>query len=153
DLTGANDTGVQFANQGLRTTVLFSDTTLKQTHVKDDVVVLNSDSRALEPKEAYQIVYQQASRLQEFGIKNIFKKIDSTMRGNIGYEADAVMDVFNYTTAFVVPAFPSSKRVTVNGRHYVDQVPLAETEFAHDPATPVKESYIPDLLRKQTERK
>src|SRR5699024_4603892 len=32
-------------------------------------------------------------------------------------------------------------------------VPLAETEFANDPASPVKESYLPDLLQKQSKRK
>lgn len=153
DLTGANDTGVQFAKQGLNTTVLFSDTKLKEAHVQDDVIVLNSDSRALEAEEAYRIVHEQASRLQDLHIEDIFKKIDSTMRGNIGAEIDAVMDVFNYKISFVVPAFPNSKRTTINGNHYIDEVPLAETEFANDPASPVKESYLPDLLQKQSKRK
>jgi uncharacterized protein YgbK (DUF1537 family) len=74
------------------------------------------------------------------------------MRGNIGPEIDAVMDVFNYKTAFVVPAFPKSNRITVNGNHYVNGVLLEETEIALDPACPVKESYLPKLVQEQSKR-
>ncbi|AZU60518.1 four-carbon acid sugar kinase family protein [Neobacillus mesonae] len=153
DLTGANDTGVQFAKQGLKTTVLFSDTQLQQSHLSEDVIVLNSDSRALIAEKAYEAVFQMAAQLNQLGVSNVFKKVDSTMRGNIGPEIDAVMDVFQIKTSFVVPAFPKSKRVTLNGSHYVNGVLLAETEMANDPACPVKESYLPKLLEKQSKRK
>lgn len=152
DLTGANDTGVQFAKQGLNTTVLFSDTQLQPTHLSEDVIVLNSDSRALSSKEAYDIVSNLATQLNNLEVSKVFKKIDSTMRGNIGPEIDAVMDVFNYKTSFVVPAFPKSNRVTRNGNHYVNGVLLGETEIANDPACPVKESYLPKLLQEQSKR-
>jgi D-threonate/D-erythronate kinase len=152
DLTGANDTGVQFAKKGLNTTVLFAHTQLQPSHFNEDVIVLNSDSRALGANQAYEAVYQLSRELETLGAVNIFKKIDSTMRGNIGPEIDAVMDVFNYKTSFVVPAFPKSNRTTVQGKHYVNGVLLEETEIAHDPACPVKESYLPKLLQEQSKR-
>lgn len=152
DLTGANDTGVQFAKQGLNTTVLFSDTKLQPTHFSEDVIVLNSDSRALNSGKAYQVVLNLSTQLNKLAVSKVFKKIDSTMRGNIGPEIDAVMDVFKYKTAFVVPAFPKSNRVTINGNHYVNGVLLDETEIAHDPVNPVKESYLPKLLQEQSKR-
>ncbi|WP_053362770.1 four-carbon acid sugar kinase family protein [Bacillus sp. FJAT-27251] len=152
DLTGANDTGVQFAKKGLNTTVLFADTQLQPSHLNEDVIVLNSDSRALGTDQAYEAVYQLSRQLENLGAGNVFKKIDSTMRGNIGPEIDAVMDVFNYKTSFVVPAFPKSNRTTVQGHHYVNGVLLEETEIAHDPACPVKESYLPKLLQEQSKR-
>ncbi|QGQ45028.1 four-carbon acid sugar kinase family protein [Metabacillus sediminilitoris] len=152
DLTGANDTGVQFAKQDLNTTVLFSDTKLQPTHLSEDVIVLNSDSRALISEKAYDVVFNLSTQLKNLDITKVFKKIDSTMRGNIGPEIDAVMDVFNYKTSFIVPAFPKSKRITMNGMHYVNGVLLEETEIANDPACPVKESYLPKLLKNQSKR-
>ncbi|MGG3467993.1 four-carbon acid sugar kinase family protein [Neobacillus pocheonensis] len=152
DLTGANDTGVQFAKQGLNTTVLFSDTKLQPTHLSEDVLVLNSDSRALKTRKAYDVVVNLSAQLKKLDVPKVFKKIDSTMRGNIGPEIDAVMDVFNFKTSFVVPAFPKSNRVTINGNHYVHGVLLAETEIANDPVNPVKESYLPKLLKEQSKR-
>jgi D-threonate/D-erythronate kinase len=152
DLTGANDTGVQFAKQGLNTTVLFSDTQLQPTHLSEDVIVLNSDSRALNSGEAYDVVFNISTQLNKLDVTKVFKKIDSTMRGNIGPEIDAVMDVFQYKTSFVVPAFPKSNRITINGKHYVNGVLLEETEIANDPSCPVKESYLPKLLQEQSKR-
>ncbi len=152
DLTGANDTGVQFAKQGLNTTVLFSDTELQPKHLSEDVIVLNSDSRALSAEQAYQVVLSLSSQLNKLGVLSVFKKIDSTMRGNIGQEIDAVMDIYKYKTAFVVPAFPKSKRVTVDGKHYVNGLLLEETEIAQDPVNPVEESYLPKLLQAQSKR-
>ncbi|MBM7599160.1 uncharacterized protein YgbK (DUF1537 family) [Virgibacillus halotolerans] len=152
DLTGANDTGVQFAKKGLSTTVLFSDTQLQPTHLSEDATVLNSDSRALNPRKAYDIVFNLSTELNKLDVTKVFKKIDSTMRGNIGVEIDAVMDVFKYKTSFVVPAFPKGNRTTVNGKHYVNRVLLTETEIANDPSCPVKESYLPKLLQEQSMR-
>ncbi|WP_207789173.1 four-carbon acid sugar kinase family protein [Neobacillus terrae] len=152
DLTGANDTGVQFAKQGLNTIVLFSDTELNAAHLSEDVIVLYTDSRALSSEKAYDAVFHLSTQLNKFDVSSVFKKIDSTMRGNIGPEIDAVMDVFNYKTAFVVPAFPKSNRITVNGNHYVNGVLLEETEIALDPACPVKESYLPNLVQEQSKR-
>jgi uncharacterized protein YgbK (DUF1537 family) len=133
--------------------VLFSDTKLQQTHLSEDVIVLNSDSRALISEKAYDVVFNLSTQLKNLDITKVFKKIDSTMRGNIGPEIDAVMDVFNYKTSFIVPAFPKSKRITMNGKHYVNSVLLEETEIANDPACPVKESYLPKLLKNQSKRK
>lgn len=152
DLTGANDTGVQFAKQGLNTTVLFSYTQLQPSHLTEDVIVLNSDSRAIEAVKSYDIVFDLSSQLKQLGVSNVFKKIDSTMRGNIGPEIDAVMDAFDYKISFVVPAFPKSNRATINGEHFVNGVLLEKAEMAKDPASPVNESYLPKLVQKQSKR-
>ena len=152
DLTGANDTGVQFAKQGLNTTVLFSYTQLQPSHLTEDVIVLNSDSRAIEAGKSYDIVYDLSAQLKQLGVSNVFKKIDSTMRGNIGPEIDAVMDAFHYKISFVVPAFPKSNRATINGEHFVNGVLLEKAEMAKDPASPVNESYLPKLVQKQSKR-
>jgi len=115
DLTGAGDTGVQFAKQDLKTTVLFSESQLVPSNLTGDVIVVNSDSRAIESEMAYNRVRNIASTLHNGGVKRIFKKIDSTMRGNVGVEIDGVMDEASFDVALVVPAFPSSHRITEQG--------------------------------------
>lgn len=43
----------------------------------------------------------------------MYKKIDSTLRGNIGVELDAVIDALNISTVIIAPVFPKNGRITV----------------------------------------
>ena len=82
----------------------------------------------------------------------MFKKIDSTLRGNLGSEIDAVYDIYRPDFVVIAPAYPEAGRLVREGRLYVHGTPLHETEFASDPKTPITESYIPELLRQQTKQ-
>jgi len=152
DLTGANDTGVQFAKQGLRSLVLISlpDPPLE---LDEDVLIVDTQSRALPPAEAYEKVAQAVSLFKDRGpFQALYKKIDSTLRGNLGAEIDALMDVCGFEVAVAAPAFPKNGRITVGGRHFLGGAPLEATEIARDPVSPVGESHIPTLIAKQTRR-
>ncbi|MEM3004781.1 MAG: four-carbon acid sugar kinase family protein, partial [Candidatus Bathyarchaeia archaeon] len=153
DLTGANDTGVQFSKQGLRTLVLTEDRSLEGVSDQVDVLVIDTESRLLTAAAAYEKAKEAASRLVEAKIPIVYKKIDSTLKGNIGAELDAVMDAAGYETAVVAPAFPANKRVTVGGYQLVNMIPLGKTEAARDPVTPVKESHVPTLIATQSNRR
>lgn len=153
DLTGANDTGVQFAKKSKRTVVFFSKGDESLQHLTGDVLVFNSDSRAVPPTKAHQIVKTLAHQVKQAGISTVFKKIDSTLRGNIGAEIDAILDVFAFEVALVVPAFPKGKRTTKMGRQYVNNVPVEETELAQDPSCPVLNSNIKEAINEQSLRK
>jgi uncharacterized protein YgbK (DUF1537 family) len=59
----------------------------------------------------------------------IYKKIDSTLRGQPASELMAMMEALGVKTALVAPAFPSQGRTTVGGRQRVDGVPVEETSF------------------------
>ena len=76
--------------------------------------------------------------------RHIYKKLDSTLRGNVAEELRAVQKVFRPDLVLIAPAFPKMNRTTVQGHHYVQGVLITETEFAKDPKTPVMESYIPN---------
>ncbi|MGQ9630756.1 MAG: four-carbon acid sugar kinase family protein [bacterium] len=155
DLTGANDTGAQFAKEGFKTCVLFwgaKGESLPQPK-GIDVVVVSTESRHLSPKAARHRVRYVSRLLREMGAELVYKKIDSTMRGNIGSEMDAAMDSFGIPWALVAPSFPAYGRAVVGGIHKIDGVPLAETEIARDPIRPVRESHVPTLIRSQTGRK
>jgi len=152
DLTGANDTGVQFAKQGLRSLVLISLPD-SPAELDEDVLIVDTQSRALPPAEAYERVAQAVGLFRERGpFQALYKKIDSTLRGNLGAEIDALMDVCGFELAVAAPAFPKNGRITVGGRHFLGGSPLEATEIARDPVSPVSESHIPTLIAKQTRR-
>ena len=88
------------------------------------------------------------------GVKYFSKRIDTTLRGGVGVEIDAMLDQLNEDTiAVVVPAMPQSRRILVGGYSVIDGVALINTPVAQDVRTPVKENYIPRLLAGQTRRK
>jgi uncharacterized protein YgbK (DUF1537 family) len=78
------------------------------------------------------------------------KKMDSTLRGNIGSELEKMMQVLGCTIAVVAPAFPAAGRVTREGCCYVYGTLLTETEFASDPKTPVAHADIATLIGLQS---
>lgn len=148
DLTGANDSGVQLARHGLKTSVLFD---MDEDNIRNyDAVVFDTDSRSIAPEEAYERVSRAAAFLNRAGFDTIFKKMDSTMRGNIGAEIDALYDVVKPDFMMIAPGYPKNNRTILNGVHYLNGVPLGETEIANDPKTPVTLSNLSDLLKLQT---
>ncbi|MBB6284664.1 four-carbon acid sugar kinase family protein [Geobacillus subterraneus] len=151
DLTGASDSGVQFARKGLTTQVLFDRTELSRGR-EAEVVVVDTDSRALPAPDAYQKVRGIAQTLGEMGYTHVYKKIDSTLRGNIGAEIDAIYDTMQPTFMIIAPAYPQNGRTVYQGYHFLCGTLLHETELSRDPKCPINESSIPRLLAKQTKR-
>lgn len=149
DLTGANDTGVQFARQGLHTEVMLEGTTVP-ADIAAQIVVRDTNSRTVSSREAYAKVQEAAVQAHNAGFTHYYKKVDSTLRGNLGVELQAILDLNFHDFAFVMPAFPQNGRTTVGGQHLLQGVPLAATEIARDPKSPVTESSLPELLRQQT---
>lgn len=151
DLTGANDTGVQFARTGLRTQVCFS-TAHENALEQSDIVVVDTDSRACGARIAYQRVHTAASLAAQRGVPILFKKLDSTLRGEIGGELDAVIDVYGIQLIVLSPAFPTNQRTLHKGILYVGGTPVEQSHFANDGQTPVRISHLPTLLAQQTQR-
>lgn len=152
DLTGAMDTGVQFSKRGLETVVLMVGVDLPGPgHPLNDVQVLvvDTDSRAVAAPEAYRRMRAVAEAL---GGRRLYKKVDSTMRGNVGYELRAIGDVLRPRGIVVAPAFPPGGRTTLRGRQRVHGQPLELTFFARDPRWPMHESHLPTLLLQQSGR-
>lgn len=150
DLTGACDSGVQFTQKGMNAAVFFEVSNLNG--VQADVMIFDTDSRALSQEEAYKEVERVAVNLEKEAFSFIYKKIDSTLRGNIGSEIDVLMDKFSFDIAIIAPALPELNRVTKNGIHYLNGEPIEKTEIAKDPKTPVTDSNIVRLLSNQSKR-
>ncbi|MGE1560579.1 D-threonate kinase [Pantoea septica] len=137
DFTGANDAGSGLAQAGARVHVLFSSETPLDSAAAD-VWVISTDSRAVSAAEAEARTEAVVRQHQAFIARGwLFKKIDSTLRGNIGAEVRAALAASGKKRALIVPAVPRLGRVTRRGEVRVNGVPLTETEYASDPKTPV----------------
>ena len=153
DLTGANDTGVQFCKRNLKSIVIIDKDNISKSLKDCDVLVVDTESRFDDKGKAYTKTYEIGKILKTENIKCIYKKLDSTFRGNIGAEISGLMDSLEIQHTVMVPAFPSNQRITKDGLVYVKGVLLAETEFSNDPKTPVNESFIPKIISQQTDKR
>ncbi|TPV64185.1 four-carbon acid sugar kinase family protein, partial [Klebsiella pneumoniae] len=114
-------------------------------------MVVSSDSRPLPKAEAQHKVSAAVKQLQARGAHYFTKRIDTTLRGGIGFEIDAMLEQLpQETVAVVVPAMPQSRRILVGGYSVIDSVALSRTDVARDVRTPVTESWVPGLLAAQT---
>lgn len=156
DLTGATTTGVLLARSKARTAVFFNEEAAQKAADAGglDAILVSSNSRPLPADEAYEKVSSATKALMDMGIKYFSKRIDTTLRGGVGIEIDAMMDnIDNDVVAVVVPAMPQSRRILVGGFSVIDGVALINTPVAQDVRTPVHENYIPRLLAGQSKRK
>ena len=133
DLTGAADCANAFATHGLSATVIFEDT---GEHVCSDVLAVDCDTRHLSPEDAAARVTQiTRNHILNNPDLPVFKKVDSTLRGNVGTELRAVLeerrlqaDRDQRIVAIMAPAFPAGGRTTINGYQMVHGIPLNQTE-------------------------
>lgn len=119
DLTGANDTGVQYKKNGYKTIVKVNSDFNMNDIKKYDVVSINADSRILDMKSGYTKVFDIANRFNDIEYEYIYKKMDSVFRGNIGTEIEAVLDAVNPDITLAAPSFPANGRVVKNGYSYM----------------------------------
>lgn len=146
DFTGALDTGVQFSGKGIRTQVVVSGHWVEPDS-DCDVIVIDVETRHVPKEKAYEIVNDVCQRAVKYGIRCFYKKTDSALRGNVGSELQAAADaVFGKNIVFV-PAFPAMRRITVDGVHYIDGIPVKESVFGQDPFEPVMYDRVDELLR------
>lgn len=137
DLTGACDAGVQFAQRGFLSVVQLGSMPLPLDLA--DLKILNTNSRNDPPELARFKVSEALRSLKEEGRELTYKKIDSTLRGNLGAEIEAAMG--ERRLAVVAPAFPAMGRLILDGTLRVAG------------AVPPRVSHLPTLLRRQTRRK
>ena len=132
DLSGAADCANAFTSSGLNAVVTLKD--LDQDF-PGEVLSIDCDTRHLAPDEAAtRITRIMQSPLICHSDRLIFKKVDSTLRGNLGSELRAVLDQRRATSshrivAVLAPAFPAAGRTTVDGYQLLHGVRLDETEI------------------------
>ena len=152
DLTGALDSGVQLAKTGNVTHVVMNrniDFELQEPETV--VIVVDTETRHLPADQARAIIRDICARAAAAGVQLIYKKTDSALRGNIGAELEGALEGGGSGKLYFIPAFPKLGRTTCDGIHYFDGIPIHETVFGKDPFEPVQDSYIPDIIRRQSQ--
>ena len=149
DLTGALDTGIKFAMRGARTitvTVSSSQDLVSHLHGGYEVVSVNASSRHMPGPQAADLVSSLVSTCLDEGIGYIYKKTDSVLRGNIACELEGVKKASGVSFIPFIPSYPEMKRTVEDGTMYVGGVPLAQTELADDPFSPIVSSRPGDVF-------
>lgn len=144
DITGAAEIAGVALHHGC--TVNFSVNFISaDTHA--DVNIIATDTRSVAPSEASDTcrrLCRQAMRLHPKS--QLFKKVDSVLRGNIIDELSAILDATTFKKVLLLPQTPSHGRIINNGIYYIDNVELSKTAFADDPEFPAHTSEIRKLL-------
>ena len=116
DLTGANDTALQYFRSGKSSKIIID---LDQDFVSSndvDVWAISTESRNINKEDAADRVMQTCEKLSsELAIENIYKKIDSTLRGNVGAEVIGILEATDKDAAIIAPAYIEEGRTTIGG--------------------------------------
>ena len=164
DLTGANADGALLTAKGFQSATCLSLAAWSPEFFKDyAAVAMSADSRLLRQQEAYEAVYAAVSTLAAESPIVTAKRIDSTLRGNVGAEIEAALAALDVVfaqkngatqpphVAVVVPSYPSSGRIAVGGYLIVHGVPLECSPIAKDSATPLFDTAVVKIIRRQTD--
>ena len=133
DLTGAADSAARCVYAGLAAEIWLERS---QTPTEADAVAITTDSRFLSPEDAHARVAATLTDLLAWDGVTWYKKIDSTLRGNLGAELDAMLTALPDVVAVICPAFPAQGRGLEGGNLVYADAP------AHN---------LPAILRKQSQ--
>jgi len=101
-----------------------------------DVVVIDADSRSLDPAAAAATVLELTTQSLRLQPDAVFKKVDSLLRGEVAAEIAAMRAAGGFQDCLLVCGNPRKRRTVVGGKVFIDNVPLHETRFAKDPEHP-----------------
>lgn len=141
DLTGSCDAGHEFATRDYDTRVVIATET--ETTTSGDVVVYNTESRYVEPAVAAERI---RAVLQNSDPSVVYKKVDSTLRGNVRVEVDAATRAVEPALVIVAPAFPDNGRLTACGHHLVDGKLVTESPPGKDEERPPTHDALPEFF-------
>lgn len=156
DLTGANATGALLASYGFTVLILRAPEgelqALQDRLIHADVWIINLNTRHQPPPLAAEKVRKVIRWLEQHGIRLLAKRIDTTFRGPIGTEIQAILDILPAEAICVLTgAFPRAGRITIGGQQWINGVPLDQTEAARYLSASQSTAYIPALLSAQVE--
>lgn len=155
DFTGAGDIASFFKKGGLKTVYLNGDALDKYCPGPDvDAVVVALKCRSIPTQEAVSQSEKVCCQLLDWGARHIYYKycstFDSTDQGNIGPITDNLMELLDTAYTILCPALPVNGRVVKDGILYVNGVPLAESPMKDHPLNPMRLSYLPELMQRQS---
>lgn len=146
DLTGAADSAARCVQSGLFAEVWLDSSPMEGQREENepDVISVSTDSRFLSPDEAAQRVQSLLAAMAPDSVSGSvsgvtwYKKIDSTLRGNLGAELEAMLHAMPSLCAVVSPGFPAQGRGLEEGKLVYADAPLR-----HLPALLAEQSDLP----------
>ncbi|OUO79675.1 hypothetical protein B5F53_06905 [Blautia sp. An249] len=145
DFTGASDAGVQMTKNGIDAHIVFDPSDVEP----GKSYVIDSESRNISAEEAYQKVKDILQNVKKYSFEHYYKKIDSTLRGNIGSELKAELEEIHPDMIVFNPANPDSDRTVVDGILYFGGKRVMETEIMRDPLCFVKDDNLKSMIEKE----
>lgn len=149
DLTGANDTGVQFAEAGWSTTLQLGPASAPVSAAHASATAVSTDSRALDHDTAAGRTRAALEARPSAPGDVVYVKVDSTLRGSVAGQLAGALAAWRerHADAFVVlcPAYPAMGRTVEDGLLLVHGRPVTESPAATDPVTPVREDALAAL--------
>ncbi|GJG97672.1 four-carbon acid sugar kinase family protein [Cupriavidus pauculus] len=124
DLTGAADCAIGFASTGHNTFVVVQPD-VAQNVPSDGLLAVDTDTRRLSPNEAAQRTASVYQAMSSSGHR-LYKKIDSTLRGNWAVEVARLVSVAG--VAIVAPAHPAMGRTVKDGCVFLRGQPLEQSD-------------------------
>src|SRR5581483_611268 len=119
DLTGALDAAAPFAVGNARVEVWLGRAGSGSfERLRLHAAARTTETRNAAPAVAASLAAEGATALRALGAKQLFKKIDSTLRGPWVEELDAVRAALGDPPAVICPAFPEQGRVVRGGVVY-----------------------------------
>lgn len=130
DLSGAADCGIACAEAGLETVVALRP---GLAGPPAGALAIDGDTRTKTAEAAAEITERLALSYGQNERSLVFKKLDSTLRGHVGPELNAVLCAVRTrrrdAIIILAPAFPALGRTTVNGNQRLHGAPLEESEI------------------------
>ena len=118
-----------------------------------DAIVVALKTRTSPPATAVKQSLAALRWLGSAGSRQFYFKycstFDSTADGNIGPVAEALMEDLGVPFTVACPAFPENGRTIYQGYLFVGNVPLNESSMRHHPLTPMTDSNLCRVLRRQ----
>jgi uncharacterized protein YgbK (DUF1537 family) len=136
DLTGALDAAAPFAGRGAGTRVVVALEHLEALldawrGSLPEVIAVNTESRHLDASVAAERVTLATALLSRISPEVWFKKIDSTLRGQVVAECLAMREACE-RRLLLAPAVPAQGRILRDAEVRVEGVPLASTAYGGD---------------------
>lgn len=148
DLTGALDTGVQFAKRGYHTAlqVVTSHYQIESPSPGIEVLIIDAEQRHLSDEKAAEKLFALVTQVKAFSPHYLFVKTDSGLRGPIGASLQAASLVYGNELLAFIPSFPELGRIAKDGQYFVEGKPVKESVFGKDPLNPVAITALKDLF-------
>ena len=147
-------TGSQTVNNCLLLLRWDYSTLVKGFKSKSNLFFILANTRSLSENDAKLRLEDICNSLKKVIAKEKFQEElifisrgDSTLRGHNFLEPKIINDCLGpFDATFHIPAFIEGKRLTIDGNHFVDNIPVSKTIFAKDKIFGYETSNIKDLL-------